>query len=165
MGQFGMIAVRTSPKTKSHMHSAKENTRKYSIGEAAQMTALPKKTVRYYADIQLVAPIERSDAGYRLYTLTEVKKLVFVRKARAFGFSVDVCRELLSLYEDRERSSRDVKSIALARLQEIEQKMRELQTLHEELSHLAGNCHGDGRPDCPILESFANAEVGDSSPT
>ena len=127
----------------------------YTIGEAAKLTKLPTKTVRYYADIELVVPNTRSENGYRLYAEGEIRKLHFVRQARAFGFSVDSCRELLSLYEDRTRSSRDVKRIALARIEELELKMKELQSLRDELAHLAGNCQGDDRPECPILDSFS----------
>ncbi len=126
-----------------------------NIGEAAKATGLPTKTVRYYAEIELVVPSGRSENGYRLYADTELSKLTFVRRARAFGFSVERCRELLSLYEDQNRSSANVKSIALRHLVEIEEKLADLQKLHAELSHLAQACHGDARPDCPILDSFA----------
>ena len=126
-----------------------------SIGEAAKATGLPTKTVRYYADIGLVVPSGRSGSGYRYYAEQELKKLAFVRRARAFGFSIDECRELLSLYEDQQRSSADVKTIALRRLEEIEERLRDLRKLRDELSHLARACHGDERPDCPILDSFA----------
>ena len=129
-----------------------------SIGEAAKATGLPTKTVRYYADIGLVDPNGRSGNGYRLYGDSELSKLAFVRRARAFGFPVDTCRELLSLYEDSNRSSANVKSIALKRLGEIEEKLADLQKLRDELSHLAEACHGDDRPDCPILDSFAAQE-------
>ena len=125
------------------------------IGSAAKAAGLPIKTVRYYADIGLVTPSDRSASGYRRYTPTELSKLVFARRARAFGFSIDETRELLSLYEDRNRTSADVKRIASNRLTEIISKMRELQALHDELSHLVEACHGDDRPDCPILSSFA----------
>lgn len=127
-----------------------------NIGSAAKATGLPIKTVRYYADIGLVTPSDRSASGYRRYTPTELSKLVFARRARAFGFSIDETRELLSLYEDRNRSSADVKRIASNRLDDIISKMRELQALHDELSHLVEACHGDDRPDCPILSSFAS---------
>ncbi|MEX3008552.1 Cu(I)-responsive transcriptional regulator [Hoeflea sp. TYP-13] len=130
----------------------------YMIGDAAKASGLPTKTVRYYADVGLVKPDARSQSGYRLYGHAELKKLIFVRRARAFGFSVDECRELLDLYEDRERPSREVKKLALQRIGEIEMKMEELQLLHHELSHLAEACRGDDRPDCPILSSFADDE-------
>lgn len=128
-----------------------------NIGDAARATGLPTKTVRYYADVGLVVPSGRSESGYRLYGDAELRKLAFVRRARAFGFSIEECRELLSLYEDQDRSSADVKRIALRRLAEIEEKLRDLEKLRSELSHLAAACHGDERPDCPILDSFAAA--------
>lgn len=127
----------------------------FTIGDAARASGLPTKTVRYYADVGLVNPDARSQSGYRLYGQSELRKLMFVRRARAFGFSVDECRELLGLYQDRDRPSREVKKLALQRIGEIEKKMKELQLLHHELSHLAEACHGDDRPDCPILSSFA----------
>ncbi|WP_419911025.1 Cu(I)-responsive transcriptional regulator [Hoeflea sp.] len=127
----------------------------FTIGDVARAAGLSTKTVRYYADIGLVKPDARSQSGYRLYSDTELSKLVFVRRARAFGFSVDECRELLNLYEDRDRPSREVKKLAIQRIAEIERKMQELELLHRELSHLADACHGDDRPDCPILSSFA----------
>lgn len=126
-----------------------------NIGKAAEASGLSVKTVRYYADIGLVTPSGRSGAGYRQYTQPEVRKLVFARRARAFGFSVDEVRELLSLYEDRNRSSADVKRIATAKLSEIETKLGELQALHQELGLLVQACRGDERPDCPILTGFA----------
>lgn len=126
-----------------------------NIGAAATAADLPVKTVRYYADIGLVAPGARSESGYRQYVGAEVRKLIFVRRARAFGFSIEETRELLSLYEDRNRSSADVKAIARARLEQIEGKMAELKALHDELAHLVEACRGDERPDCPIIDGFA----------
>ena len=128
-----------------------------NIGEAARAVDLPTKTVRYYADVGLVRPSGRSESGYRLYSDVELRKLVFVRKARSFGFSVDECRELLRLYEDRDRSSRDVKELAMERIRQIESKMQELQSLHDELSHLAQACAGDDRPDCPIISGLSSS--------
>lgn len=130
-----------------------------NIGAVAKASGLPIKTVRYYADIGLVVPDGRSESGYRQYAEPELKKLVFARRARAFGFSIDETRELLSLYEDQTRSSADVKRIAEGRLADIEARMRELQALRDELSHLVGACHGDDRPDCPILSGFAEGNA------
>lgn len=124
------------------------------IGEAARQADLPVKTVRYYADIGLVTP-SRSASGYRQYRPEDLAKLVFARRARAFGFPIEAVRELLSLYEDRNRSSSDVKEIAQARLAEIERRMAELTALRDELTHLVENCRGDHRPDCPILKRLA----------
>ncbi|MEO1746286.1 MAG: Cu(I)-responsive transcriptional regulator [Pseudomonadota bacterium] len=123
-----------------------------NISQAAKRAELPTKTVRYYADIGLVAPNARSEAGYRTYGDVELSKLVFVRRARAFGFSIDECRELLGLYEDEQRNSADVKAIASNKLVEIEEKQRELQLLHDELSRVVKSCNGDDRPNCPIID-------------
>ena len=131
-----------------------------NISVASKVTGLPVKTVRYYADIGLVSAPSRSEAGYRTYDDSSVRKLVFVRRAREFGFSIDECRELLSLYEDQHRSSADVKRIATKRLEEIATKRREQQSLHDELAHLVDACKGDHRPDCPIIDSLGNRHTG-----
>jgi len=107
-----------------------------NISAASKAAGLPVKTVRYYADIGLVEAPSRSDAGYRSYDDAAVRKLVFARRSREFGFSIEECRELLGLYQDQDRTSSEVKRIASRRLQEIEVKQRELQSLHDELSHL-----------------------------
>lgn len=126
-----------------------------NISGAAKAAGLPTKTVRYYADIGLVAAGGRSDAGYRTYGQVEVQKLLFIRRAREFGFSIDECRELLGLYEDKDRTSADVKKIALKKLSEIEEKQRELQLLRDELAHVVKACRGDDRPDCPIIDRLS----------
>jgi len=126
-----------------------------NIGEVSKAAKLPTKTVRYYADIGLVSPGSRSDAGYRQYDQSELRKLIFVRRAREFGFSVNDCRDLLGLYENKERCSKDVKKITLQRIEEIETKMKELKSLHSELLHLANSCQGNERPDCPILSGLS----------
>ena len=123
-----------------------------NISQAAKATDLPVKTVRYYADIGLVEPASRSDAGYRIYDDAALRKLAFIRRARAFGFSIDDCRELLGLYSDPDRSSADVKRVAERQLEEIDRKAKELAALREELAHLVHACRGDTRPDCPIMD-------------
>ncbi|WP_018998470.1 Cu(I)-responsive transcriptional regulator [Hirschia maritima] len=123
-----------------------------NISKVAKIAQLPTKTVRYYSEIGLVAASGRTEAGYRDYSEQDARKLCFVRRAREFGFSIEECRSLLSLYEDRERSSSEVKALAQTRLDEIEQKQRELQSLHTAISHLIKNCSGDHRPDCPIID-------------
>ena len=127
----------------------------YTIGTAAKKTDMPTKTIRYYADIRLVTPVGRSGKGYRLYDDRALRRLIFVRRARAFGFSVETCRNLLALYSDQSRASADVKAIALNHLSEIDAKLRELQTLRDELARLANTCAGDERADCPILTGLA----------
>lgn len=123
-----------------------------NISAAAKAAGLPVKTVRYYADIGLVAAAARSDAGYRTYDDATLRKLVFIRRSRAFGFTIEECQELLDLFQDRDRTSAEVKRIASRRLTEIETKQRELQSLHDELAHLVQSCRGDDRPDCPIID-------------
>ena len=131
-----------------------------NISAASRAAGLPVKTVRYYADIELVSAPFRSESGYRIYDGSAVRRLVFVRRARAFGFSIGECRELLSLYEDQHRSSADVKRIATKRLEEIAKKQRELQSLHDEFAHLVDACKGDDRPDCPIIDGLGNRHAG-----
>ena len=125
-----------------------------NIGEAAERAGLPIKTLRYYEEICLVAPARQAN-GYRDYGEAEVHKLQFLQRARGLGFSIEDCRALLSLYEDRKRASADVKRLALARIEEIDRKLEELKGLRATLDSLARACHGDARPDCPILEDLA----------
>ena len=113
------------------------------------------KTMRYYGDIELVAAPQRSPSGYRLNDARSLRKLIFVRRARSFGFSIEECRELLNLYHDTGRTSADVKRIAEARLAEIEQKQRDLQSLQSALTHLVHAGRGDQRPEYPILDYLA----------
>lgn len=128
-----------------------------NIGEAARLSGLPAKTIRYYEDIALIVPA-RSENGYRTYSPTDVHKLQFVQRARRLGFSVEDCRALLSLYEDKNRASADVKAIAEGHLAEIEAKIEELRALHDTLKHLVDTCHGDHRPHCPIINGLAGPD-------
>ncbi|MDA1101260.1 MAG: Cu(I)-responsive transcriptional regulator [Proteobacteria bacterium] len=125
-----------------------------NIGDAAKATGLSPKTIRYYEGIQLVVA-DRAQNGYRHYSEAHIHKLRFIQRARRLGFSIDVCRALLSLYEDPNRASAEVKSIARKHLREIEAKIVELQNLQGTLSHLIDHCAGDGRPDCPIMDNLS----------
>jgi MerR family transcriptional regulator, copper efflux regulator len=125
-----------------------------NIGEISKRAALPTKTVRYYADVGLVKPTGRTDAGYRTYDEKTLRKLIFVRRSRAMGFSVEKCRKLLDLFEDQGRASAEVRDIAQQHLVEIDAKLEELKKLQKELSMLVGSCSGDDRPDCPILDAL-----------
>ena len=127
-----------------------------NIGDASERSGLPAKTIRYYEDIRLLKPA-RSDNGYRDYSSADVHRLRFLQRARGLGFTVEECRQLLSLYGDKERESADVKAIAEAKLAEIDRKVAELLGLKKTLQHLVHNCHGDGRPDCPILDELSGA--------
>ena len=124
-----------------------------NIGSAAKLSGLTVKSVRYYADIGLVKPLTNERNGYRDYQ--QDVTIVFVGKARKFNFSIRECRDLLSLYEDKNRSSKEVKKLTLEKINEIDQKLNELSDLRKQLSHLADNCKGNGRPDCPILDELS----------
>jgi MerR family transcriptional regulator, copper efflux regulator len=125
-----------------------------NIGTAARQSGLPPKTIRYYEDIGLLTA-GRASNGYRDYSNEDVHRLRFVQRSRSLGFSVEECRQLLSLYTDRDRASADVKAIATAKLGEIDRKIAELTGLREMLGHLIENCHGDARPECPIIDGLS----------
>ena len=116
---------------------------------------MPVKTIRYYDDIDLVTPASRTASGYRIYDNAAIQKLIFIRRAREFGFSINECRELLNLYNDETRSSASVKHLAMQRLKQIIEKQKELQSLHNELSYLIHHCRGDDDADCPIIDSLS----------
>ncbi len=124
-----------------------------NIGEIATRSGLPAKTIRYYEEIGLIKPL-RDTNGYRAFRQQDLHKLTFLGRARALGFSIEDCRNLLALYEDQNRSSADVKSIARDHLTKIEQKIADLVDMQSTLTHLIGACAGDNRPDCPILNSL-----------
>jgi MerR family transcriptional regulator, copper efflux regulator len=128
-----------------------------NIGEAANASGVSAKMVRYYESIGLLPPARRSASGYREYDEAGVHRLRFVRRARDFGFSMPEIAELLALWMDRSRSSRDVKQIALGHVSELDDKIRNLTALRDALRHLAGSCHGDNRPDCPILNDLGGS--------
>ena len=128
-----------------------------NIGRAAELTNLPAKTIRFYEEIELIKP-QRASNGYRDYSDEDIHRLKFLQRARSLGFSIDECRVLFSLYEDEDRASADVKAIALTKIEAVDAKIRELQSLRDTLSHLAETCHGDNRPDCPIIRALAGED-------
>ena len=125
-----------------------------NISEVARKSGLPAKTIRYYEEIGLIRP-HRSPNGYRSFRETDLSKLAFLRRARSLGFSIEDCRALLALWEDKDRASGDVRRIATGHLSEIEAKLAELTEMREALSHLVEACAGDNRPECPILRGLA----------
>jgi MerR family transcriptional regulator, copper efflux regulator len=127
-----------------------------SIGTVAAKSGLPAKTIRYYEDIGLLTP-PRRDNGYRSYREQELHKLKFLHRARSLGFTIDECRQLLSLYEDESRASSDVKALARQHLKEVDAKIQELQGMKSTLETLIKSCRGDHRPDCPIIDDLASA--------
>jgi len=125
-----------------------------NIGAASEQSGLPVKTIRYYEDIGLVRPA-RSENGYREFLDNDLQRLKFLQRARSLGFSIEECRELLSLYEDRNRASADVRQITRAKIKEVDRKIAELRSLKRVLSDLVEACHGDDRPDCPIIDDLS----------
>ncbi|WP_223428492.1 Cu(I)-responsive transcriptional regulator [Tateyamaria pelophila] len=125
-----------------------------NIGEVAERSGLPPKTIRYYEDIGLIRP-QRSENGYRAFRETDLHKLAFLGRARTLGFSIDDCRTLLSLYEDEARESAQVKAIAEEHLTAIDEKIAQLRAMRGTLSNLVDACRGDHRPDCPILSDLS----------
>ncbi|CAM3569432.1 Cu(I)-responsive transcriptional regulator [Parendozoicomonas haliclonae] len=126
-----------------------------NIAKAARETGLTAKTIRYYESIGLVSPASRLENGYRSYDDKHLRELRFISHARELGFTLEECGELLGLYKTDNRRSADVKALAQARIEDIENKINQLQTMRDSLKELASCCHGDDRPDCPILDSLA----------
>jgi len=127
-----------------------------NIKEVAARAGLPAKTIRYYEEIGLIRPA-RSENGYRSFGAADLHKLAFIGRARGLGFTIEDCRALLALYEDRERASADVKALAGAHLTRIEAKIAELQAMKRTLAGLVAACAGDERPDCPILSGLSES--------
>jgi Cu(I)-responsive transcriptional regulator len=129
-----------------------------NIGEASKATGISVKMLRYYEEIGLVRPALRAHSGYRVYSDKNIAMLRFVRRARDLGFQVKQIAALLDLWLDGSRASADVKSLALDHVRELEKRRRELDEMIATLEHLAHHCHGDERPDCPILTSLGAEE-------
>ncbi|MGU3398974.1 Cu(I)-responsive transcriptional regulator [Brucellaceae bacterium D45D] len=127
-----------------------------NIGEAATASGISAKMIRHYEAIGLIEEAGRTGAGYRVYSQKDVETLRFIRRSRDLGFQVEQIRALLALWRDRNRASSDVKQVALAHIEELEAKMRQLQEMADILRHLAHHCHGDDRPDCPIIYGLSD---------
>jgi len=126
-----------------------------NIGQAALASGVTAKMIRYYESIGLLPAAARTDSGYRVYGEKELHVLRFIRRARKLGFSLERIADLLSLWRDDGRASSDVKRIALAHVAELDERIRELTEMRDTLASLADCCHGDDRPDCPILQTLA----------
>ncbi|WP_025662535.1 Cu(I)-responsive transcriptional regulator [Rhizobium sp. IBUN] len=135
-----------------------------NIGQAAKASGVSAKMIRYYEQIKLITPAHRTESSYRTYADNDIHTLRFIRRARDLGFSVEQMKTLLALWRDRSRASADVKSIAMEHIAELERKAAAIHAMTETLKHLSNHCHGDERPDCPIIEEFANASDGDDVP-
>lgn len=133
-----------------------------NIGDAAKASGVSAKMIRHYESVGLLPPASRTDAGYRQYGEKDLRTLQFIRRSRDLGFSLEEIGSLLSLWQDRVRPSREVKALATQHLDFLDQKLAELQSMKHALAHLISCCHGDERPDCPILESLAGLEMPSS---
>jgi Cu(I)-responsive transcriptional regulator len=131
-----------------------------NIGAAAKASGVSAKMIRHYESIGLLPEAQRSNGNYRLYGPQDVHNLRFIHRARSLGFPLETIRELLALWRNRQRSSGQVKKLALTHVESLEAKIREMQEMAATLKHLAHNCHGDDRPDCPILDGLAKGGGG-----
>lgn len=134
-----------------------------NIGQAAEASGVTAKMIRHYELVGLLPAARRTEAGYRQYGDNEIHTLRFIRQARDLGFSIAEITELVSLWQNRRRSSRVVKALAEAHIQALEAKAQELLAMKATLEHLVHCCHGDERPDCPIIDTLA-ADVGAPAP-
>jgi MerR family transcriptional regulator, copper efflux regulator len=126
-----------------------------NIGQAAEASGVSAKMIRHYEAIGLMAKARRTDSGYRIYDGNDVHTLRFIRRGRALGFSMKEIEQLLSLWRNRRRASGDVRRVAQQHIAELDQKIAELQAMRRTLHQLVQHCHGDRRPECPILDDLA----------
>ena len=126
-----------------------------NISKVAKATGLTTKTIRYYEDQGLIPPASRQSNGYRDYSELHIRELNFISQARELGFSLKECADLLALYKDSDRKSADVKALALKKLENVEEKISQLQAIQKSLKQLTQCCHGDEMPDCPILDKLS----------
>jgi MerR family transcriptional regulator, copper efflux regulator len=126
-----------------------------NIGQAAQQSGVSAKMIRHYESIGLVARARRTDAGYRIYDANDIHSLRFIRRARALGFSMKRIEQLLGLWRNRRRASAEVRRVAEHHIAELDLKIDELQAMRRTLHQLVQHCHGDRRPDCPILDDLS----------
>lgn len=135
-----------------------------NIGQAARQSGLSAKMIRYYESIGLLKAAHRTDSGYRLYGADDLHTLAFIKRSRDLGFSLADVGKLLALWQDRQRASADVKALAREHIEELNQKISELAGLRDTLQELVEHCHGDQRPDCPILKDLATAACCSDTP-
>ena len=133
------------------------STQRFNIGEAAARSGVSAKMVRHYESLGLLPAVGRTESGYRQYAEREVHTLRFIRRARDLGFSMAEIAALLKLWQNRRRASADVKRIALAHVADLDRRMQEMAAMKQTLERLAACCHGDDRPDCPILDELAES--------
>ena len=127
-----------------------------NIGQAARQSGLSAKMIRYYESTGLLKAAHRTDSGYRLYQAEDLHSLAFIKRSRDLGFSLEEVGKLLTLWQDRQRASADVKALAMQHINELNRRIEELVSLRDTLGELVSHCQGDDRPDCPILKDLAN---------
>ena len=125
-----------------------------TIGEAAARSGVPPKTIRFYEEAGIIKPPARRANRYRAYSASDVETLRFIHRARALGFSLKDIASLLALYRDKRRASREVKKLALAHVAALDRRITEMTGIRDTIAALAARCHGNNRPDCPILEEL-----------
>jgi MerR family transcriptional regulator, copper efflux regulator len=139
--------------------SSPPGTGPWNIGEAARRSGVSARMVRHYEGLGLLPAVARTESGYRQYSEADIHTLRFVKRSRDLGFSMDEIAELVGLWHNRRRTSASVKRIAQKHLGDLEQRIADMQAMQRTLSHLVHCCHGDARPDCPILEDLAGAST------
>ena len=126
----------------------------YSIGRAAELSGVTAKMIRHYESLELIPKAARTLGDYRVYTASDIHTLRFIRRARGLGFSIDEIGTLLGLWRNQRRASKEVKRLALKHIAELDHKIEELQSVRAALADLSAHCHGDARPECPILDDL-----------
>lgn len=137
--------------------TVEKSGRTMNIGNVAERSGVPPKTIRYYESIGLIAPAQRKLNGYRTYSSVDMRTLNFIKRARSLGFSVEEVRDLLELWRNKERTSVAVKVLATRHLEALDRKIEELAAMRSALTHLVKRCRGDERPECPILDDLEHA--------
>ena len=147
------MAVGKRGKARAEFAEAKEHGY-YSIGNAAELSGVTAKMIRHYESLELIPKAARTAGDYRVYTPADIHTLRFIRRARRLGFSMEEIGTLLSLWRNQRRASEQVKRLAMKHIAELDSKIAELQSMRAALADLAEHCHGDPRPECPILDDL-----------
>lgn len=146
--------MRRNPLIRPELSEAKQSGY-FNIGDASKISGVSAKMIRHYEQVGLLPPVSRTFSNYRIYSASDIHTLTFIKRARRLGFSIKQVGNLLNLWQDTSRSSAEVKRLATEHVAELEEKIREMRAMCDALNRLAANCHGDDRPDCPIIEGLA----------
>jgi Cu(I)-responsive transcriptional regulator len=160
MNRICEVSSMTASKAPAELATAKEQGY-FSIGRAAEISGVTPKMIRHYESLELIPKAARTLGDYRVYTQSDIHVLRFIRRARSLGFSMEEISDLLGLWRNQRRASKEVKRLALKHIAELDSKIEELQSMRAALSELAAHCHGDARPDCPILDDLGRLSAAD----